>query len=328
MTTELIAANRADLATLAEHINDKHTAAMEAAGHAVGHARRCGELLIEAKSQVAHGEWLPWLESNFKASRRTSSKYMRLASNWGTVASKWESPSHLTIEDAAKLLTGPVKEDDNNGVQDQRDWTRRQELLLAQVEKGRTVVINVDKDLALLDWAKGRGLYERIDRRSDWGNPYRIGSDGSRDDVCDRYEAVYWPSKAGLQSRIADELGPATQDDGRVCGRVLGCHCSPDRCHGDFLARVANGDDEPIDVAECDDGVIDDQIDVGDGDIGGETCTVDALDTTDDYDIDRTSGVELEQLKYAWGTHFVPQLEAATAEVRKQFHAWLKTQIQ
>jgi hypothetical protein len=43
------------------------------------HYRRAGEMLIEAKEQVAHGSWVPWLTKNFELSKRQANRYMRLA---------------------------------------------------------------------------------------------------------------------------------------------------------------------------------------------------------------------------------------------------------
>jgi hypothetical protein len=40
---------------------------------------KSGELLIEAKAQIKHGEWLPWLAHNFDLSERTARKYMAAA---------------------------------------------------------------------------------------------------------------------------------------------------------------------------------------------------------------------------------------------------------
>src|SRR5262245_57417191 len=49
--------------------------------HQVGleHYRRAGEMLIEAKDQVAHGSWARWLTKNFELSQTTAKRYMRLA---------------------------------------------------------------------------------------------------------------------------------------------------------------------------------------------------------------------------------------------------------
>lgn len=69
-----------------------------------------------------------------------------------------------------------------------------------------------------------------IGRPSEWGNPYKIGVDGNRDECCDRYEDAIRGSQ-NLVSRIKSELK----------GKRLGCWCGEDeRCHGDILAKIAN----------------------------------------------------------------------------------------
>ena len=75
-----IAINR--LSLLAAAINAEHRAAFGAAEKALEHAAECGRRLIEAKSLLPHGEWLPWLEANTEVVPRQSQKYMRLANNW------------------------------------------------------------------------------------------------------------------------------------------------------------------------------------------------------------------------------------------------------
>jgi hypothetical protein len=51
------------------------------AGNEAGleHYRRAGVMLVEAKDQVSHGGWGPWLNKNFELSRWTAQRYMRLA---------------------------------------------------------------------------------------------------------------------------------------------------------------------------------------------------------------------------------------------------------
>jgi hypothetical protein len=46
---------------------------------AVQHGIRAGEALIEAKSLLDHGAWLPWLAANVGFSERTAQAYMRVA---------------------------------------------------------------------------------------------------------------------------------------------------------------------------------------------------------------------------------------------------------
>jgi hypothetical protein len=69
----------ANLGTLANEINEAHRECEQAAQSAVTHAVRCGELLLQGKSAIPHGEWLPWLAANCECSDRTARLYMRIA---------------------------------------------------------------------------------------------------------------------------------------------------------------------------------------------------------------------------------------------------------
>ena len=49
---------------LAQRIEAEHQAAIGAARTAIEHAVECGKLLLEAKAQIGHGGWLPWVEAH------------------------------------------------------------------------------------------------------------------------------------------------------------------------------------------------------------------------------------------------------------------------
>src|SRR5712671_939062 len=49
------------LPELAARIRAEHAATGEALKSSIDHSIAAGELLIEAKAKVPHGEWLPWL---------------------------------------------------------------------------------------------------------------------------------------------------------------------------------------------------------------------------------------------------------------------------
>jgi hypothetical protein len=70
---------------------------------AVAHAIRAGQLLVEAKTQVKHGEWLPWLGANFPGSVRTAQGYMRLAAH----AEDAQRLAHLGVAGALNELSAP-----------------------------------------------------------------------------------------------------------------------------------------------------------------------------------------------------------------------------
>lgn len=72
----------------------------------------------------------------------------------------------------------------------------------------------------------------RIDRSTVHGNPFVVGVHGQRGeciDMFDRWLDTWPPDKL---RRHLDLLR----------GEVLGCHCKPERCHGDVWARRC---DEP-----------------------------------------------------------------------------------
>lgn len=113
------------------------------------------------------------------------------------------------------------------------DWTDEELGLRRRVEAGEAVVANVSRwrshHRRLVAWAKAAGMFSPVDRTTALGNPFVLGRDGDRDEVCDKYAAH-------LAAR------PDLLEQARALrGRVLGCHCAPLRCHADTVAAVANG---------------------------------------------------------------------------------------
>jgi ParB-like chromosome segregation protein Spo0J len=127
----------------------------------------------------------------------------------------------ITLQDAKREV---AKKPTDDWRQDERD---RQ----AEVESGATVVANAATDKNLIAWAERNGLAVRIDRSTRYGNPFILDEDGDRDEVCDAYERHYLVRKPSITIRI---------DAGELTGKVLICHCHPQRCHGDCLAAKAN----------------------------------------------------------------------------------------
>ncbi len=127
----------------------------------------------------------------------------------------------ITLQDAKREV---AKKPTDDWRQDERD---RQ----AEVESGLTVVANAACDKNLIAWAERNRLAIRIDRSTRYGNPFVLNEDGDRDEVCDSYERHYLVRKPSITERI---------DAGELTGKVLVCHCYPQRCHGDCLAAEAN----------------------------------------------------------------------------------------
>jgi hypothetical protein len=64
---------------LAREINTEHGHVETYKRNTIKHAIRCGELLLEMKQRVGHGNWLAWVEEHFEASERTARNYMEIA---------------------------------------------------------------------------------------------------------------------------------------------------------------------------------------------------------------------------------------------------------
>jgi hypothetical protein len=65
-----------------------------------------------------------------------------------------------------------------------------------------------------------------IGRPSIWGNPFSIGSDGTRDEVIQKY-STYILNQPKLIANLY-----------KLKGKRLGCFCKPKACHGDILLRL------------------------------------------------------------------------------------------
>jgi hypothetical protein len=67
--------------------------------------RQQGEMLLQAKSQLKHGEWLPWLGKHCTVGDRQAQKYMKIAKGWDALIAKANSDAFLTIDQAVKMLS-------------------------------------------------------------------------------------------------------------------------------------------------------------------------------------------------------------------------------
>jgi len=80
-----------------------------------------------------------------------------------------------------------------------------------------------------------------IGRPSKWGNPFVIGRDGDRKNVLESY-ALWIRTSIGQDDSLLDQIKMELK------GKVLGCYCAPDTCHGDTLAKLADSTESLRDV--------------------------------------------------------------------------------
>jgi hypothetical protein len=86
----------------------------------------------------------------------------------------------------------------------------------------KTVVVNVKKE-----------PYDVFcGRPSIYGNPFRIGPDGTREEVIEKFKLYFF-------RRIHDDVTYA-QAIGELRGKRIGCYCAPLPCHLDVIVEFLN----------------------------------------------------------------------------------------
>ena len=83
------------------------------------------------------------------------------------------------------------------------------------------------RDAPAVAAARADGTLRRVDRRTRWGNPFRIGREGTRAEVIRRY-AAYLQTRPDLLAAV-----PALR------GCTLACWCAPAPCHAEVLRNFA-----------------------------------------------------------------------------------------
>ena len=69
-----------------------------------------------------------------------------------------------------------------------------------------------------------------IGRGSKFGNPFKIGRDGNRQEVIDKY--IVWVLNHPSNSELHKAIYNLPKDV------ILGCYCKPLACHGDIIIKI------------------------------------------------------------------------------------------
>ena len=100
----------------------------------------------------------------------------------------------------------------------------------------RAVVVRVNSPEWRAAAAEGRAVYvgwampRRGFKASPFGNPFKVGPARTREQAIRDYRR-WLMAQPELVERARRELA----------GKVLGCWCKPDACHGDVLAELVTG---------------------------------------------------------------------------------------
>lgn len=138
-----------------------------------------------------------------------------------------KAESEKRIELTTSRVLNAAKEYEQQKKKEDADISDRDKMLIEKLKNGETIVVNQKTDLATIRFAEQHNLYVRADRFSDWGNPFEMGKDGSRDEVCNNYENHFLPYKPSLLNKVSS-----------LKGKALGCWCAPEKCHCDSLVKM------------------------------------------------------------------------------------------
>lgn len=76
-----------------------------------------------------------------------------------------------------------------------------------------------------------------IGRGSPLGNPFVMKNEADRDRVCDSY-AKWLDSRIRMHDQVVLKALNSIVNRARKQKVVLGCFCSPKRCHGEYIKEV------------------------------------------------------------------------------------------
>jgi hypothetical protein len=217
------------LPELAARIRAEHEATGDALKSSIDHSMAAGELLIEAKAKVPHGQWLPWLKDNCAISERTAQLYMRLAKNRTAIEDQIRNGvADLSLNEAAALLML------SSDVRKVLDFARDCENLSAEEVIERCIA----EGIAVFHTPGYDPLYGRTDEEKLHWHLFTMflsfdsaaGRDGGEPEGVTRH--IEWVLQGEVFQSVADWLG----EEGDRRRRGWGMREIPKRVKGDWVA--------------------------------------------------------------------------------------------
>lgn len=199
-------------------------------GQLIKQGQEAGEIRLKGRSTNSKSARLEDLEITHKQSKT----YQDIASIPEPAFNEFiETKKAEVQEKAAELTTAGMlrfkKElDSKKRFDTDEEWTEEEKRLRDHLMIGNAVTVNQKTMKNLCKWAQENGKFERVDRFSEWGNPFELDKDGNRDEVCDAYE-VYFDLKKSLHAKLD-----------RLKGKALACWCDPERCHAHHIEKLVN----------------------------------------------------------------------------------------
>ncbi len=88
---------------LAVEIKREYEAAEASIRDSLMHAKAVGEMLMEVKDRLKHGEWMPWVQAHCQFSHSTALLYFNVALRWNELSNS-QRVENLSLRQAADIL--------------------------------------------------------------------------------------------------------------------------------------------------------------------------------------------------------------------------------
>lgn len=132
------------LEQLEQQIRTEHEAAEAGIRDSLRHAVRAGQLLIDVKNRLSHGEFLPWVAQHCPFAQSTANIYMKIARAWRPEDS--QRVGNLSLRQFAQLLAradatldderlGATTQDDERGELPDQSVRRVADTYLAEIKR-------------------------------------------------------------------------------------------------------------------------------------------------------------------------------------------------
>ena len=185
--------------------------------------RRAVEMLLADEEWSSNSD--RWIAETAGVSHTTVQRAKELAQCANPVISGSVIPEFRTGVDGKQYQAKKSSQPRRTAGPDLTSLTDDQTQRLSLARQGYSQLANQHTDSALIKAAQDEGIYCRIDRNSIWGNPFILDEDGDRETVIENY-ADYLTKRPSLRKMNAT-----------LRGRILGCWCYPEPCHGHILMK-------------------------------------------------------------------------------------------
>lgn len=128
---------------LASRINAAHEEVKNSIRRGAEHAIIAGRLLLEAKANAGHGNFLEWVSANCNFRPRTAQVYMTMAENFPLLEARSNAQriAHLSLNEAVRMLKEPSEKPAGETADDRNEEDTLKDTVAKAIKKNGALVV-------------------------------------------------------------------------------------------------------------------------------------------------------------------------------------------